>query len=65
MLVQCLRDSTTFEAHECPYPDEGRQTTHHATDGDRYIECPTCARRYFFHTETGKWSCDRDLKIIA
>jgi hypothetical protein len=65
MLVQCLRDSTTFEAHEMPYPGTGRQTTRMSKDGDKYIECPTCARRYFFHDATGKWSSDRDLKIVA
>lgn len=65
MLVQCLRDNTTFEAHECPYPGEGRQMREMCATGDKYIECPTCRRRYFFHDATQKWSSDRDLKIIA
>jgi hypothetical protein len=65
MLVQCMREMTVFEAHEIPYPGEGRQTKFYSAAGDRYIECPTCRRRYFFHDGTGKWSCDRDLNIIS
>lgn len=65
MLVKCNRDNTTFEAHEVPYPGAEQQTKHHCEGGDKYIECPTCARRYFFHTATGKWSSDRDLQIIS
>lgn len=65
MLVQCVRDNTTFEAHEIPYPGTERQTKLMSEAGDRYIECPTCHRRYFWHDDTQKWSSDRDLKIIA
>jgi hypothetical protein len=64
MRVQCLRDNTTFDAIAIAYPSERRPTTEMCERGDRYIECPTCARRYFFHDKTGKWSSDRDLKII-
>lgn len=64
MLVQCLRDNTKFEAREMPYPGEGRQRTENCAAGDKYIECPTCARRYFYYDATGKWTSDRDLKIL-
>jgi hypothetical protein len=65
MLVQCAADGTTFEAHEAPYPGEGRQTHLLSKDGDRVIECPTCARRYWFYDATGRWTADRDLKIVS
>lgn len=64
MLVTCLRDNTTFSAIEMPYPNKDRQGTFMSKTGDRYIECPTCARRYFWHDTTEKWSADRDLKIL-
>lgn len=64
MIVKCMRDNTTFVPIIKPYPRTGKQMTEMSKDGDRFIECPTCARRYFFHDESGKWESDRDLVIV-
>lgn len=75
MKVKCLRDNTIFDAIISPYPTE-RQTRFMDKDGDKYIECPTCGRRYFHYNE-GKdlqdvepkdrkvgWHVDRPLIIL-
>lgn len=69
MLVKCERDGTIFSATVVPYPSPHRQSKFHSKDGDRFIECPTCGRRYFyqdgvnFDDEIG-WVSDRQLTIL-
>lgn len=55
MTVKCNRDGTVFEAIVTPYP---------VPAGSKYIECPTCARRYFYDEEKGIWESDRPLVIL-
>ncbi len=65
MIVRCTRDNTKFEAIIVPYK---------APEGLlHYIECPTCARRYFKNKsdgeyaigdEAGVFQADRDLVIV-
>ncbi len=65
MTVQCKRDNTRFEAIIEPYPGKRK-----------FIECPTCHRRYFEVDSTpfdeidqqafpGQWFADRALIIIS
>lgn len=74
MKVRCLRDDTMFDAVIKPYPTSNKPSTMYDKDGDKYIDCPTCGRRYFHYNsgsqladlgevnKTG-WHCDRPLEI--
>jgi hypothetical protein len=78
--VKCERDGTIWEAIGFPYPTKDRQTNFNNKDGDRFIECPKCARRYFLvdaagakfindrernmNAKGGDWVCDRILTIL-
>lgn len=63
-IVKCNSDSTIFAAIVVPYI-----TTYVFPDGTtvnenmEYIECPTCARRYFKDSD-GVYHSDRDLTIL-
>lgn len=71
--VRCERDNTTFDTISRPYPTAAKQMTEYDSAGDRFIECPTCGRRYFHHDDRednepearGKWYSDRPLTILA
>ena len=68
MKVRCERDDTEFEVDPRPYPLPGKQSKFHHQDGDEFIECPTCGRRYFRQDgsdgdEVG-WVSDRQLTIL-
>jgi uncharacterized C2H2 Zn-finger protein len=52
---RCPKDRTVFEAEPVPYPRPGRQSKHNCADGDKFIECPTCGRRYFYYDHY-EWS---------
>ena len=56
MRVRCNREGTEFEAMVVPYP---------VPKGAKYIECPTCHRRYFYDSEKDKWESDRPLVILS
>ena len=49
MRVKCERDNTEWGAFPMPYPAEGRQTTFYNEEGDMFLDCPTCCRRYFLY----------------
>jgi hypothetical protein len=70
MRVKCKRDNTIFTTEPVAYPSEKRQSTFHCKDGDKFIECPTCRRRYFLYSgidtsvPDGQYYCDRPLIIL-
>jgi uncharacterized protein with PIN domain len=73
MDVQCLRDNTIFEAVPEPYPGPQIQTHLYDMNGDKFIECPTCGRRYFYYNHGTDleenelklgWFSDRELRIL-
>ncbi len=64
MKVQCRRDNTKFDATIVPYPSIEKPSTHYTEQGDRYIECPTCGRRYFM-TDSHEYYADRPLLILS
>lgn len=72
MKMKCERDDTIFDAVPQPYPLPEKQSGHYdPVNGDQYIQCPTCGRRYFFYNggentvgrenQNGHWYADRRL----
>jgi len=65
MKVKCERDGTIFEAIPKKYPSEKKQTTFYRKDGDLYIDCVMCCRRYFLYGNSGDFISDRKLTILG
>jgi hypothetical protein len=64
MEVRCKKHEQSFLAHPLLYPTDHSQSKIYCKDGDKYIECPFCGRRYFYNDDYETWYADRRLTII-